>query len=382
MQKMRGWDEAEVARTVPEMNLCYSGLTVGVDVPTGADAQWLREFFCPWFAESDGVPDARVRFRVDTERFNDLLLRGDSGYLGSAFMMDTRVIEYPRWVAPDDATLLLDRERELFFHVDGDAIDIVAARDDRRSRLRVMRVIRELAMDAAHAAGGRFLHASCVAVDGRAIAVTGPRSAGKTSLLLYLLCAGRCDYLTNDRLLVRPQGDRLSLEGMPTVVSIRAGTLGMFEQFAATVAERRYSTRLTIDECEDDEPAGGVGQGEPKQGISPAQLCAATGATAAVGATGSVVLIPHQSGCADGFALRRLSMEEARAALAGGLFGHIGPGFRSDVFRYRGTRVAPVTDEAFIGTLSAGCRVYECRLGTDAYDSDACAGAVRELLEA
>lgn len=366
---------------MPGIQLCYSGLTMCIEVPSRADVEWLREFFSPWFAETDHVPEVHVSFRVDGALYDDVLSRGESDGSARAFMMDTRVIEYPRWRTPGGATLVLDREREMLFRSAGDAIEIIAARDDPRSRVRLMRVIRELAMDAAHAAGGRFLHASCVAVGGRAAAVTGPRSAGKTSLLLYLLGTGRCDYLTNDRLLVQSEAEALTFVGMPTIVSVRDGTLAMFKPFAAALGERRYSTCLTLAECDDPALVERVSGNRQRQGLSPAQWCAATGARAVAAARACVVLIPRHSGRADGFALRELERREALPALAEGLFGHIGPRARSDVFRYRGDRAEPVGDQAFIAGLAAGCRVYECRLGTDAYAGDACASALRALLD-
>lgn len=58
------------------------------------------------------------------------------------------------------------------------------------------------------AAPGTILHASCVAVGGRAVLITGASGAGKSSLSLRLIALG-AQLISDDRTLVVPQGARL-----------------------------------------------------------------------------------------------------------------------------------------------------------------------------
>jgi len=60
------------------------------------------------------------------------------------------------------------------------------------------------------------LHASCVAVDGRAVLITGPSGSGKSDLALRLLDRG-FGLVSDDRTIVRTNGDRLIASAPPTI---------------------------------------------------------------------------------------------------------------------------------------------------------------------
>lgn len=352
---------------MPAENFTYQGVTIRVETQFPQDLEWLEEFLQPWFDVSPREPDVLVRYCVDAARYARLERGGAAGGDAAAFMMDTRIIEYPRWRAPDGIELLHDEERRLFFRRRERETEIIAPDESAGARIRVMRVIREFAMGAAQAAGGRFLHASAVVVDGRAIVMTGRRLAGKTSLLVYLLSHLRCDFLANDRLLVTEVAGGTQLVGMPTVVSVREGTMARFPGLREDVRRRRFTTRLTLRECERADHSVAQSPRGDKWGLSTAQFCRVMGRKAIRGANPGLVLVPRQSGRPGGIQLRVLDAARGRASLEEGLFGHIRPDSPSEAFTLTAPGKRRVADGEFLDALAASSRVVECVMGEDAY---------------
>ena len=60
------------------------------------------------------------------------------------------------------------------------------------------------------------LHASCVAMEGRAVLISGPSGAGKSDLALRLLDRG-FTLVSDDRTILRKQGDKLIASAPPTI---------------------------------------------------------------------------------------------------------------------------------------------------------------------
>src|SRR3954465_12391065 len=60
------------------------------------------------------------------------------------------------------------------------------------------------------------LHASTVAIDGRAVLITGPSGSGKSDLTLRLLDRG-FTLVSDDQTLVRKDGDRLIASAPPNI---------------------------------------------------------------------------------------------------------------------------------------------------------------------
>tara|TARA_R110000823_G_scaffold295738_3_gene415587 strand:- start:36502 stop:37599 length:1098 start_codon:yes stop_codon:yes gene_type:complete len=365
---------------MPGENFGYEGVTIRVESQSASDLAWMREFFHPWFDRSQAAPDVCVEYRVDPERFREVYARGQRGALVPMFMMDTHVIHHPLWSATCQPHLIYEEDLCLFTSVDEQRVTVLAERRQPRSRVHLMRVVRELAMGAAQARGGRFLHASAVAMDGRAIVMIGRRMAGKTSLLTYLLANLDARLLTNDRLLVLEKSGNVELRGMPTIVSVRNSMLPLFPALEEQIRRRHFTTRLTLEECRQADDSVFDNRHPDKKVLSPAQFCAAMSSGTERSASAGVLLFPRQSGSPGGIELRRMSEAETLLALEDGLFGHIGPDRLSGMFTLPMNRRKSTTDQQFLGALATASPAYQCSLGLQAYESAVGAEQIRRLL--
>src|SRR5512139_3412948 len=91
------------------------------------------------------------------------------------------------------------------------------------------------------------LHASCVAMDGRAVLITGPSGSGKSDLTLRLLDRGFA-LVSDDQTIVRKVGDRLIASAPPTIAGkLEIRGIGIVEMAAVKDVPVALLVELTSD---------------------------------------------------------------------------------------------------------------------------------------
>jgi hypothetical protein len=379
----------ETAQHAPaSMQFSYDGLCVRVECANENHLRWLDEFLSPQFERADDAPYSwRVVFSDDEAFYAELYERGPrpDGALLDCFALDAEVIRLPAWNVDDGSATVFEERYPAFFSVDprGRVVSVVAVGTRSGQRIALMRAIRELAMNHSLRSGGLFLHASASLFGRRGIVVTGPKSAGKTTLLVYLLSHGaRC--VANDRVLATPDGGGFRLHGMPTLIAIRPGTFEYFPEFRDRFLERSYYSYLTIEEARTRKKVVPRTVKNEKIGCSPAQFLDLLGAEPAAGCDAGVVIFPRVTGDVATFELERLDPAEAARRFAPSLLGVHPWKKNADIFS------APDEPEPLdAASIDALCKqlgervgCYECRLGPDAYRDLSLAEAVASLAEA
>ncbi len=283
----------------------HDGLAISVDAPE-ADITWLEEFLWPAF---DVVAAEPAAARVSFESAADPGVESPGTGERAAFTLDAAPIRLPE--SPiTGGTRLRDAIRAVTFDVTdgGRDVRIRYAASPLDARMRLMRVVREYAHNHSVRNGGLMLHAAAISIDGRAVAIAGPKGAGKTTLALRLLAMPGVSYVSNDRLLVR---DDRAL-AVPTVVALREGTRTLMPELAARLRDCG-DFRQHPEERRARGPSAPIVIGETWH-VSPRQLCAALDrpllASAPLAAL--VFLTPDRSGPRP---VRRLSTVEAAEAL-------------------------------------------------------------------
>lgn len=91
-----------------------------------------------------------------------------------------------------------------------------------------------------------LLHAAGVSLDGRTVVLAGVPGAGKSTAALHLVEAG-FHFLSNDRVLARPAGDRVEVLGYPKQPRVNPGTLLHHPRLVAllTSEEREELTAMS-----------------------------------------------------------------------------------------------------------------------------------------
>ncbi|SFD07370.1 HPr kinase/phosphorylase [Tropicimonas isoalkanivorans] len=94
------------------------------------------------------------------------------------------------------------------------------------------------------------LHASCVALDGRALLILGASGSGKSSLALDMIALGAC-LVADDRTVIRRDGHRLTASCPPTIEGrIEARYVGLLRLPSCPEADVTYVMDLDRTETE------------------------------------------------------------------------------------------------------------------------------------
>lgn len=377
-----------------ELVLRFGPTRLHVMCDTPAPLEWLREFVSPWFKDGAAPPPAArsTRITLDLAAAAWRALRSDAPVSPAAratcFVLEGCILSYPVWTDDQRGRWIFDEDMEVFYgrSPGGSEVTVLAEADGPGARVALMRVCRELAMVEAREAGALLVHCSGVVRDGRAVVISGPKRAGKTSLLLHALQAENAAFLANDRAAISldERGD-WTARGIPTVVALRSATIRLFPALAERLRTSSYSHPQTIEEVRrapERQPWGAADNGAD---LSPRQLCDLLGRPATPEATLSVLLFPRVDPGVDGIEMCDLSPSEALRRLDAGLLAAGQTDERPDAFMDGRTTQGPAGD--FARARAEACRSLvdqvPCRevlLGRGAFSEDPAAERLWQAL--
>jgi hypothetical protein len=376
------------------MLLDYDNLVIGADSDDSEDLEWLAEFLCPSFRRLDAfasrVADCRVRLVRDPAAFSrwEDRLKSAGDLRTRAFLLDAGPVNLG--TIPDgDALVAHDDFFNVFFRwspatgrnavdiIDGDPVDLEEASHARRARVPLMRAVREWAMHHAFRRGRGFLHAAAVVRDGKALLLAGPKRSGKTSLLTAILQA-RTDvaYLANDRVMVSRLDAGVVCRGMPSIVSVRPGSL----EFLPGVEPRLRASACghTSRSLETTTP---VTLADGRYALSPAQFRRVVDARPVAEAGLAAIVFPRVRPEEATLSVRPLSAQEATQRLAEAVFGLAAAGGPSAIFDVAGPGNYPDLESvlAKAARLANDVPCLEVGLGRSAFRTDVIGGMLDRL---
>ncbi len=370
----------------PALALSWRDRTIRVESRESAALHWLAEFLGPAFAPTHGAAPAHgagspsgasIHLAVDPALHEEIAARAPAEPIGEIdlFTRDGEFHRSPCWIDAMHGRVIRDRRAPVLLLPSGDAPAghrIVASRMDRWVRLFLMRVPRELATVACLRAGDLPLHASSIAVGGVTLAFAGPRRSGKTSLLLHLLGATGVQFVSNDRLMVEPRAGAAPMaRGMPTIVTLREGTLDHAPAIRDRLRGRNYHSLRSLEECAGPAPSDAPvdAPADRPTRLSAAQLCAGAEVRACAGGPLGAIVFPRVDPEADGVELRRLPLAESAARLRASLLLASLPERTAAAFDDGAPphRRDSAALDALAADIAARTPCHEARLGRGAY---------------
>jgi hypothetical protein len=232
----------------------FSDIAIRVITSRTDDMRWLEEFVSPALRPGvRGPVDATIHHVVDRDRWEEIRAGGPTPHHArvECFFLDTQVVRYPLWRSSRGETVVRDEEFDVFYVVNRRTrtVEIVADGRDRVARLSLMRVLREIASSIGHRPRRLVTHGAAVRVGSRGVVIAGNKNSGKTTLLMHALRQRDAAYLSNDRVLIDPTPTTPRVFGIPTIVSVRYGTLRQFPAVAKRLRARAYRPALRLSEC-------------------------------------------------------------------------------------------------------------------------------------
>jgi hypothetical protein len=336
----------------------FEDWTVAVGCTDPADLRWLAAFLDRSLQEvPEAPPDCLVELTIDAGLYDHLFRLGSPGRgrLVEAFANDAKPGWLRHWSTSEAADVFHHDVNRVFYVVTGDGarVTIVAAARTRKVRTALMRVVRELTMSRVVASGGLLVHGAAVGVPGGALVMCGPKRSGKTSVLMAMLDSGLVSYVANDRCVLRGPPPAVTVRGLPTLVSIRAGTLDRFP----AARDRLGQIRPDL--------GGPEAEGAPRSRVSlgPSEFCELMGGCRREeGGPVRALLFPRVTDRPPVLSVRPLDPPEALARLRAGLFraGYASP--LGQVFPPRPDGSPPPAFAA-CATLAAAVPSFDCQLG-------------------
>ena len=277
------------------MNQClvqYGDFGVRVKSADPTLLVWLREFLAPSFDFACGGQAAwDVTVEHDPVRCASLLSKGSSheGETVECFTRDGHFLSFPLWEQRGQSRTVRDANCKLFYHVSlaRKCVEILCEEANHLMRRAAARVIRELATGHCVRNGDIPIHGAAFARGGIAVLLAGPRRSGKTTQLTAELTHNRAQFIANDRVMLQRSAGGTIARGMPTVITLRGGTVELFPELARLQSDRQYHREFTLDEAQ---PAAIPTDGSMK--LSQAQYGDLVGCTAVASGPLKEILFP------------------------------------------------------------------------------------------
>ena len=350
----------------------FGDLRMGVITDDPGDLAWLQEFLCPSFVTGPKEDvDCTVRAIVDPARHQEIHGRraGVRSRKVECFALDTRMISLPSWELDRGALTILDDVFDVFYVVRarGAHVEIVGKAPDLwRGRIPLFRVVRELATNHAIAGGAVLVHGAALRLGGRGVVVAGPKRAGKTTILTYLLDDRGARYVSNDRVLVRPDDRGGTFRGVPTIVTLRAAMVRRFPRLRRRVSVSAYNPCLRLAEARARVLGPIARDDEGRFHLSPAQYVEVTGTHASGGGRLHAFVFPRLTHRRGQLEIRRLTTAAALPRLRASLFRAAASTKVSHVFAPHPS--IPRRADALVRRLAATVPCFECRAGSQAWE--------------
>lgn len=347
----------------------YAGWSAAVGSDDASDLAWLREFLSPAFEFGAGESGCRFILQADVEAVGvgRALTATSQGQL-TAFILDSGVERLPCQRGSGQGVLAYDRVFDAVYRKEGETtlvLDVPSPGPGRRARGGLMRAIRESAMDHVWRTGGSFLHAAAFALGDKAVVVGGDKGAGKSTMLCAALMGLRgAVFLANDRLTLRRSGSLVRARGMPSIVSIRDGSLGIVPGLAECFSGIGHDYTGT--------PVSGETMAH-RRTLAPLQFANALGAEMTREASVACILLPVIEPQEPGFRLRRLGGMESAQRVLGSAFARRSLGVRSELFSAPDPAGVFPTREQLVSRLSedtSGIPCFEAVIGSGIYQRD------------
>ncbi|MEV6780384.1 hypothetical protein [Streptomyces syringium] len=208
--------------------------------------EWALRYFGLWWNATNATADdaPQVIADVNPDKVTEIAQRVADGsgeetvYANSAMIL----------ARGDDGTVFASQpDDKLVYRAEPGGPLRVYGCEDVPVALAAARLAREVVRGQLLADGWSILHASAVVRDGQTVLTLGDKGAGKTTTALLLARAG-WQLLANDRVFIRPDGDRLLVLPWPSAAAIGLGlldALGWYDQVRDRVqrGERLHPTQ-------------------------------------------------------------------------------------------------------------------------------------------
>jgi len=291
--------------------------------------EWLLEHFGPALAPApprsngarDGSDDAQWRLELCASADAQAELRAHRPPVAgprACFALDRDVIRLVTWQS-GDRLVLDDQERSCLLRVGRGQLELFGDPATRRWRFSAVLALCEI-FGAALGGGWLQLHAAGLQTPAGAVALIGPKGAGKTTLMLHLMRSEGWRPIANDRLFAGRGEDDFVMHGLPTPVKIRASTLADFPELGdgLVAVERPYLYTLA-ELASQHETRAAAGD---ELALTPAQVAARLGAEPVGSGPLRKLLFPEVRSDIEAVQLEAMDPDQVRDTIWRNLCGH------------------------------------------------------------